>query len=345
VVPVAPNPIQQRRASRAVEQQQHQLRLQQAATEGSGITTAIAVDSNTPGAGAYATGIVTAASVADPTLLNAVPTECNTTIPVFIVLSEGVLYLYNRDPCRRAYFPYNPPRPAVKEKPRNGKSTKGMDPPTSPPEASKTPAPPKKQENLPLILYGRIMLTEHCVMTWTVEGKHGNTWQIHFQPQSPAKAKPVDTIAALYTKLHPLFQSTGVTVNMRSLSEFRTWKAHLRTHIQFSAAVRQRILSEYSAALTTTVNGCVLGSECIPQFGELQYLHNAMKIFARVENGLFCIYDERLPDDIVGRNFVKAVLLASRKVSVRNEMLPDNSSQNILTIADEAGATVDYCGE
>jgi hypothetical protein len=309
----------------------------------------------TVGATAFAgTGAVTRASIAvlrepaeftaaanaclDADLLKSEPNECNTTLPVYLVLSAGVLYLFNRDPLRSCYFPRNPTRPAPIE----------TDPKTGAPTAEAKAEPvASKDDLLPLVAYGRIMLTEDCVFmsSDTVEG--ARTWSIHIRPLDGGRASTEDTVALLYTQLHEVFRSVGgVTLTLRSYSEFRTWKAHLRAHIQLGTMVRKRILTEYVKSVAQTVlNSHALSDVPGTKSGEVVLLQGRLKRFIQVENGLLYMYEEKHPDEHAGRNLLSVVELTDTVTTLRNEMLKDNSSENIVSVKDARGNVVEGSGK
>lgn len=269
-------------------------------------------------------------------LLISAPNECNTTLPVYIVLSGGVLYLFNRDPLRRCYFPRYATRPAPKE----------PDPKTGLVDDTQGDPVASRDDPLPLVSYGRIMLTEDCVSmsSATIDGVQ--TWSIHIRPHRAETVSAEDTIVLLYTQLSDAFRGAGgVTLTLRSFSEFRTWKAHLRTQIQVGTAVRKRVLQEYMAALDTAVNGQPVSGSFDTKAGEVVMTNGRHKRFIKVENGLLYVYEAKHPEEYAGRNLLSIVELTRAVTRVRNELLDDNSSENILTVLDAEGNVLEGCGE
>lgn len=292
----------------------------------------------------------------DSALLLPVPSECNTSMPVFLLLSGGVLYVYNRDPVRSGYFPRNPPRPAPKEpEPKTGKRSEPAA--VVQEEIAPTPSVTNPAEYLPLIQYARIALTEESVLMSTEVVEGARTWRIHIRPASAETASAEDTIAFLYTQIHEAFRNAPVTLTMRSYSEFRTWKAHLRVHIQLSNAVRHRVVTEYGATAViaaaasavvsaqTHLNNQSLAERPAPKLGELMLLHSRQKVFAKIDHGILCLYEGKHPEEFTGRNLLRTIELVGATVKLRNEMLEDNSSENILSLLDATGRAIHQCGE
>ena len=156
-----------------------------------------AADSNstTPQPPTTATTSTTTTTAQESELLKPVPSECNTTIPMYIVLCNGILFLYNRDPMRKNYYPFNPVRPALNahlqhnnEKEKNisniqkklsftiensnkNQPLQNKNPSSelkNPTSDNKNPVlAERKAYNIPLIEYGRIMLCEDYIFTTT----------------------------------------------------------------------------------------------------------------------------------------------------------------------------------
>jgi hypothetical protein len=179
----------------------------------------------------------------------------------------------------------------------------------------------------------------------TVEG--ARTWSIHIRPLDGGRASTEDTVALLYTQLHEVFRPAGgVTLTLRSYSEFRTWKAHLRAHIQLGTMVRKRILTEYVTSVAQTVlNSHALSDVPGIKSGEVVLLQGRQKRFIQVENGLLYVYEEKHPDEHAGRNLLSVVELTDTVTTLRNEMLKDNSSENIVSVKDARGNVIEGCGK
>lgn len=263
------------------------------------------------------------------------PTEFPTIMPVFVVLSQGMLYVYNRDPTRGTYYPYsnNPNNNANKKLnsiPSSGSLntvTRGM----SNNNISNSKAV-NKYEYRPLIQYARIMLTEDCVTTSHFLTQTSTTFFLHFHAPLANKVTPEDTLAVLYTHFSDVVPGGNVSIQLRSFSELRTWKAHIRTHIQAGTAARRRVINDYIA--NTMINKSYIGRKLTPKAGEVQCLQypDSPKVFVRIEHGMLQIYDEKIPGESVGKNLLHAVQLTDKTVTVRTEAQKDNSTNIILTL-------------
>lgn len=268
------------------------------------------------------------------------PSEFPTTTPVFVVLSQGMLYVYNRDPTRGTYYPYvSNPAAAAAGQPRKINSVPSSSSLNTVRGAGSnnnnsvgTSKSVNKHEYRPLIEYARIMLTEDCITTSHFLTQTSTTFFLHFHAPLANKVSPEDTLAVLYSHFSDVVPGGNVTIQLRSFSELRTWKAHLRSHILAGTAARRRVIMDYIG--NTMINKSPINRKLTPKFGEVQCLQypDLPKVFVKIEHGLVQIYDEKIAGDTAGKNLLKAVQLMDKCVNVRTEPQKDNSTNIILTL-------------
>jgi hypothetical protein len=260
------------------------------------------------------------------------------TAPVFIVLSKGVLYVYSRDPTRSTYFPYNP----VLSKPgggtgggNNGSPSRGSASPHQQQSKQQSAAAVAAAAVRPPVELARVMLTEESVTTSESITPTTTTFYLHFHAPQLDSSSADDKLAVLFSTFSDIVPAKTFTIQLRSYSELRTWKAHIRAHINMGVLARRRINEAY---IKTMLNKQLIGRKFPPKFFEANMVPQPVfkipeKVHVRVESGLLCLYESKPTNTPQDTALVARTLdLSTCAVSLRTEPAKDNMLNAIITL-------------